>query len=88
MLAVADTSSQLASLVAGLATSSNEQDAGVEQIARAISQFEGTTQSIAANAEESAAAGTELSSQADALNQTGISGWRLGVLSYKKAIHG
>jgi methyl-accepting chemotaxis protein/methyl-accepting chemotaxis protein-1 (serine sensor receptor) len=69
VLAVADTSSQLASLVAGLATSSNEQDAGVEQIARAISQFEGTTQSIAANAEESAAAGTELSSQADALNQ-------------------
>lgn len=46
---------------------SGEQSRGLEQIAGAIGQMEKVTQSIAANAEESAAAAEELSSHADVM---------------------
>ena len=83
VLAVNQTSSEVASLAAGVAAGSTKQATGVEQIAQAISQFEKVTQSIAASAEESAAASTELSGQAGALNRivdelAVMAGWQRG----------
>jgi methyl-accepting chemotaxis protein/methyl-accepting chemotaxis protein-1 (serine sensor receptor) len=66
---IADGSSRLASLVAEVAAGSNEQAAGLEQITRGIAQMEQTTQGIAAHAQQSAAAGEELGSQAEALHE-------------------
>ena len=63
---IADGSSRLASLVAEVAAGSHEQAAGLEQITRGIAQMEQTTQGIAAHAQQSAAAGEELGSQAEA----------------------
>ena len=54
-------------LMDGLNVSSGEQAHGVEQIAKAVTQVEQVTQTSAANAEETASAGAELSSQAAAL---------------------
>jgi methyl-accepting chemotaxis protein len=48
---------------------SKEQARGIEQVAGAIGQMQQVTQSNAASAEESAAAGKELSGQADTLRQ-------------------
>jgi methyl-accepting chemotaxis protein/methyl-accepting chemotaxis protein-1 (serine sensor receptor) len=47
---------------------SEQQAQGIEQIGRAILQMEQLTQTTAANAEESAAAGQELAAQSEALN--------------------
>ena len=51
-------------LVAEIAAASQEQTQGIEQVNKAISQMEQVTQINAANAEQSAAAAEELSSQA------------------------
>jgi methyl-accepting chemotaxis protein len=56
---------QLDKLVGEIATASQEQNLGIGQISTAISQMDKVTQANAANAEETAAAAEELSSQAD-----------------------
>ena len=55
---------QLDKLVAEIATASQEQSQGIGQISTAITQMDQVTQSNAGNAEETAAAAEELSSQA------------------------
>ncbi len=54
----------LNSLVAEIATASEEQTTGIGQINQAISQIDKTTQSTAAQSEETAAAAQEMSAQA------------------------
>jgi len=56
-------------LVAEIAAASSEQSRGIEQINTAVSQMDQVTQSNAANAEESAAAAEELSSQSETMNE-------------------
>lgn len=56
-------------LNADVATGSDEQAQGIEQINIAVSQMDRVTQSNAANAEESASASEELSAQAKELNE-------------------
>lgn len=56
-------------LVGEIASASNEQAQGIEQINSALGQIDQVTQSNTANAEESAAASEELSSQAEQLKQ-------------------
>lgn len=60
-------SEQIKQLVEGIASGSQEQSRGLEQIADAISRMEQVTQTNAASAEESAAAGQELNSHAETL---------------------
>ena len=55
-------------LVSEIATASNEQARGIEQVNAAISQIDQVTQSNAAAAEESASASEELNAQAAELN--------------------
>jgi len=57
-----------AGLIAGVATASEQQAAGIDQINTAVSQMEQITQRNAANSEESASASEELSAQASELN--------------------
>lgn len=64
-------------LIDGIATSSNEQAHGIEQINQGLSQIDRVTQSNTANAEQSAAASEELSSQAEQLRKT-LSHFKLG----------
>ena len=63
---------QVKALVDQIDLGSQEQSRGIEQIGGAVGQMEQVTQRNAANAEESAAAAQELSSQAEALQ--GIAG--------------
>ncbi len=64
---VTDRSSQAKALVDSVNLGSGEQARGIEQISKAVSQVGQVTQSSAANAEETAAAGGELRSQSVAL---------------------
>ncbi len=57
-------------LVAEIATASQEQSLGISQVSTAISQTDKVTQSNAANAEETAAAAEELNAQAAMLKET------------------
>jgi methyl-accepting chemotaxis protein len=52
-----------------LSSASAEQTHGIEQITSALSQLEKVTQTVAAGAEESASASTELGSQAEAMKK-------------------
>ena len=52
-----------------IATSSEEQAKGIEQINEALAQMEDVTQNNAANAEESAAASSEMNQQAEILQE-------------------
>ena len=54
-------------LVTGIATASEEQAQGVEQVNTAVSQMDRITQQNAASAEESASASEELAAQAEAV---------------------
>jgi methyl-accepting chemotaxis protein len=54
-------------IVAEIASASGEQSAGIEQVNRAIADMDSSTQHNAALVEESAAAATALSEQADKL---------------------
>ncbi|PTY07582.1 hypothetical protein DB347_04925 [Opitutaceae bacterium EW11] len=56
-------------LVMQVATASNEQRDGIQQINTAIAQMDRVTQTTAANAEETASAAADLSSQAVRLNE-------------------
>jgi len=56
-------------LVAEIATASNEQTQGIDQVNTAVSQMDKVTQANAASAEETAAAAEELSAQAIAMQE-------------------
>lgn len=56
-------------LAGEVATSSKEQNQGIEQINTAVSQMDKVTQTNAANAEESASAAEELNAQAETLRE-------------------
>jgi len=56
-------------LVSGIAAASKEQKEGIHQVNTAVKQMDSVTHANAANAEESASAAVELSSQADMLRQ-------------------
>ena len=62
-----ESATQVKSLVDEVNMGSQEQARGMEQISRAIIQMEQVTQCTAASAEESASAGTDLNSHANAL---------------------
>jgi len=63
---------KVSDLVAEIATASNEQAQGVDQINTAVSQMDKVTQQNAALAEESAAASEQLNAQAESLNDVVI----------------
>ena len=65
--AMTENSTKVKSLVDEVNMGSQEQARGMEQIARAVMQMEQVTQRTAASAEESASAGTDLNSHANAL---------------------
>jgi methyl-accepting chemotaxis protein len=54
-------------LVGGIANASREQNQGIQQVNTALTEMDKTTQSNAANAEESASASEELNAQAETL---------------------
>jgi methyl-accepting chemotaxis protein len=56
-------------LISEIAAASQEQAQGIDQVNTAVSQMDKVTQQNAANAEESASASEELSSQAESMNQ-------------------
>ena len=63
-IVVASVNNPVADLVAEISAASKEQSQGVEQVNTGLMQIDQVTQSNTANAEESAAASEELSSQA------------------------
>jgi methyl-accepting chemotaxis protein len=65
--AMTENSTQVRSLVDEVNMGSQEQARGMEHISRAVTQMEQVTQRTAATAEESASAGTDLTSHANAL---------------------
>ena len=65
--AMTENSTKIKSLVDEVNLGSQEQARGMEQIARAVTLMGQVTQRTAASAQESASAGTDLSSHADAL---------------------
>ena len=67
---VARASQKVNGLIGEVATASNEQAQGIEQINTAVAQMDKVTQSNAANAEESASASEELAAQAAELFQS------------------
>jgi methyl-accepting chemotaxis protein len=64
--AIVDGVNKVTSLLAGIATASQQQAQGVEQVNVAVSQMDKVTQQNASASEESASAAEELSSQAEA----------------------
>lgn len=64
-----DATDKVTSLMGDIARSSEEQAKGIEQINSSISQMEDVTQNNAANSEESAAASSDLNTQADVLQK-------------------
>ena len=61
--------SKVAQLVGEISAASNEQAQGIEQINTAVAQMDKVTQANAANSEEAASAGEELSAQARELDE-------------------
>jgi methyl-accepting chemotaxis protein len=61
---------KVAGLVGEIASASNEQAQGIEQVNRAMSEMDGVIQNVAANAEESAASSEEMNSQTLAMQET------------------
>jgi methyl-accepting chemotaxis protein len=64
-----DATDKVTSLMGDIARSSEEQAKGIEQINSSITQMEDVTQNNAANSEESAAASSDLNTQADVLQK-------------------
>ena len=62
-------SEKLDSLIGEVRAGSEQQSAGMAQIARAVSQMSQGTQTAAASAEESAAASSEMTAQAGTLRE-------------------
>ena len=67
--AIAEKTRKVDSIVAEIATASNEQNQGIGQVNTAVSQMDKVTQSNASSAEETAAAAEELNAQALALKE-------------------
>jgi hypothetical protein len=67
---VAANANQVADLVQGIASASAEQADGITQVNNAVSQMDQVTQGNAANAEESATASVELTTEAERLRET------------------
>jgi methyl-accepting chemotaxis protein len=67
---------RVSSIVADIATASDEQARGIEQVNKAVAQMDEVTQQNAANSEESASASEELSAQARELSDL-VGGFRL-----------
>ncbi|MBI4828893.1 MAG: hypothetical protein HY804_08810 [Nitrospinae bacterium] len=80
---------KVSDLVAEIATASNEQAQGVDQINTAVSQMDKVTQQNAALAEESAAASEQLNAQAESLNDvvTGLNRLVSGEAAAMAAAH-
>jgi methyl-accepting chemotaxis protein/methyl-accepting chemotaxis protein-1 (serine sensor receptor) len=66
--AVTENALKVRKLVEDVEMSSGQQASGIDQITKAVAQMQHVTQQIAASAEEGAAAGEELSAQAEAVN--------------------
>ena len=66
---IVNTVTKVAELVEGITHASNEQSLGIEQISQGVIQVSQVVQANSANAEESASAREELSSQADLLRK-------------------
>jgi methyl-accepting chemotaxis protein/methyl-accepting chemotaxis protein-1 (serine sensor receptor) len=64
---ITGSAAQVKGLIDQVGTGSQEQSQGIEQISRALVQIDQVTQTTAANAEENAAAGKELSAQSEGL---------------------
>jgi methyl-accepting chemotaxis protein/methyl-accepting chemotaxis protein-1 (serine sensor receptor) len=64
---ITESATKVKTLVDEVEIGSKEQARGIEQVSNVIMQMETVTQATAAQAEESAAAGEELSGQAEAL---------------------
>ena len=64
---ITSSATSVKTLVDNVNAGSHEQARGIEQVAKAILQMEKVTQTTAANAEESASAGQELSAQSETL---------------------
>jgi len=67
---IVDTTRQMEALSGEVAQATHEQTTGINQINTAVGQIDGVTQTIAATAEETAAASEELNSQAEAMLHT------------------
>ena len=90
LTAIADGNRKVDDLVAEIASASQEQSQGIEQISTAIGQMDTVVQQTAANAEESASASEELSAQAEELNKMVADLQALvgGVQSHHNQVHG
>ncbi|MCK9294948.1 MAG: methyl-accepting chemotaxis protein [Desulfobulbaceae bacterium] len=65
---LADKAAKVAGLIDEIATASNEQAQGIEQINRAVNEMNNVVQQNVANAEESAAASEEMNAQAQSMH--------------------
>jgi methyl-accepting chemotaxis protein/methyl-accepting chemotaxis protein-1 (serine sensor receptor) len=68
MRSIAADADRAKALADELSSASAQQTLGIEQIGKALSQLEGLTQHVAAGAEQTASAATELASQASSMN--------------------
>jgi methyl-accepting chemotaxis protein len=66
--AISEGTMKAGQLVSEIATASNEQASGIEQVNNAVSEMDSVTQRNAASAEESASASEELNAQAESLD--------------------
>lgn len=66
--AILSSSSEVSMLVAGIATASEEQAAGIDEVSIGLHQIDGVTQRTSGNAEECSQAAKELTAQASHLN--------------------
>jgi methyl-accepting chemotaxis protein len=66
---VAESTAKVANLVGEIAAASKEQTQGLDQISQAMTDMDKTTQTAAANAEETASASEELNGQADSMKE-------------------
>lgn len=101
LIAISDSSKKVGHLVGEIATASNEQAQGIEQVNNAVGQMDQITQQNAANAEESASASEELSAQSENMdtvvgdlvtlisgkNSNGGTGSMKGLASHAVAAH-
>jgi len=84
--AIVKTVTEVATLVEGIATASNEQDMALTQINQGVVQVSQVVQANSATSEESAAASEELSAQAELLKET-VSQFKLQTTSRMSNFH-
>jgi len=66
---ISQSAAKVGQLISEISAASQEQAQGIDQVNTAVAQMDKVTQQNAANAEESASASEELSSQADGMNE-------------------